>query len=208
MKKIERIEGNKLYLKNCGFEYSEEYKAFYRTYGNNTKPVYINELNLDMPPKKFNALVEKLRVDAINFRNITVEDMRELDRTMEKVNKLLKEREDDSNKCISNFSVQDMSVDELVSLKAEIEKALKGKGVNKKRECKAIDKRKPSLRIRKSKYLEMYYRDVDGKLICKYIGKINDKAIEKRIEQFGMPELSKEYIKIKSKWENEHNQTD
>ncbi len=54
----------------------------------------------------------------------------------------------------------------------------------------------------------MYYRDVDGKLICKYIGKINDKAIEKRIEQFGMPELSKEYIKIKSKWENEHNQTD
>ncbi len=138
MKKIERIEGNKLYLKNCGFEYSEEYKAFYRTYGNNNKPVYINERNLDMPPKKFNALVEKLRVDAINFRNITVEDMRELDRTMEKVNKLLKEREDDSNKCISNYSVQDMSVDELVNLKDEIEKALKGKGVNKKR-CKAID---------------------------------------------------------------------
>ena len=155
MKKNERIEGNKLYLKNCGFEYSEKYKAFYRTYGNNTKPVYINERNLDMSPKEFNALVEKLRIDAINFRNITIDDMRELDKTMEKINKIVKEREeqreDESNKCTGKFSVQDMSVDELVNLKTEVEKALKEKGANKKRKCKTIDKRKPSLRIRKSK---------------------------------------------------------
>ena len=161
-----------------------------------------------MPPKEFNALVEKLRVDAINFRNLTIDDMRELDKTIEKINKIVKEREEQrenkSNKCTGKFSVKDMSVDELVNLKAEVEKALKEKGANKKRKCKAIDKRKPSLRIRKSKYLEMYYRDLDGKLICKYIGKINDQATEKRIEEFGMPELSKEYKKIKIKWENEN----
>ena len=212
MKKAERIEGNKLYLKNCGFEYSEEYNAYYRTYGTNSKPIYITERNLDMPVKEFDALVEKLRIDAIKFRNITVDDLQELDKTMEKINRIVKEQEqqkehpDKIYEQSIGISVQDMSVEALNNLKAEIEKALKEKGAKRKRKTKEIDKRKPSLRVRKSIYLEMYYRDMDGKLICKYVGKIGDQATEKRIDELGKPELSQEYRQLKIKWENEHTQ--
>lgn len=147
-------------------------------------------------------LVEERRLQAIKFQNITPSDLLELDKTMEKVNRIAKQREQEETQRQENQNqiqrIDSMTVEDLQKLKNEVEQALREKGIKRTRKPKALDKRKPSLRIRKSIYLEMYYRDETGKVVCKYLGKIGDTDTEKKLEIMRKPELLDEYWKLKA----------
>ena len=93
--------------------------------------------------------------------------------------------------------INNLSLEELQDLKVRIEQTLKEKkmGIKRKRKPKDSNKRKPTLRVRKGKYIEMYQKDLDGKTVCKYIGKIGELPTQLVLQKLSndKPELMEEY---------------
>lgn len=98
----------------------------------------------------------------------------------------------------SKKDIGNLSVEELQELKNKVESALKEKkkSIKRKRTPKDPEKRKKTLRVRKSKYIEIYYKNLEGQTVCEYIGIIGEPSTLEKLQQLNKPELMEQYQEI------------
>ena len=93
------------------------------------------------------------------------------------------------------MDIKDMSTEQLHQLRKEIDLKLKKKRT---RKPKPEESRKPSLRAKSGKYLEVYQRDMESNMTCKYLGRIGEPDTEEKVKKLGLLEEYKKFLeKIK-----------
>lgn len=93
--------------------------------------------------------------------------------------------------------IESMSVQELEELKYTVDETLKKKrgGKRKPKAIKKPEERKPSLNLKKTKYVEMQIREGQNKVKCYYVGVLGSEKAQAKIEELAQswPGLQEEY---------------